>query len=464
MKEVMRAMWLTKLRTAAVTLAVLGVLGLGVGLFAGGVFTPQPAAAEGPAPEKGPSPTAARSDDKDAASGDVGAAAQGSNPQELARQKAQSRLNLKSLALAMHHYHDVFGHWPAPAIYGNSGLQGGGPELGVEPGSASGPGGPGGPIGGADRGGSRPPGVGAGAPMPGGVSGRPRGPSGPAPGGGRPGPAHNPGAPGGVGGPPAMVKQGKALLSWRVALLPFIGEDQLYKQFKLDEPWDSPHNKKLLTKIPKIYADPTGKSRDPSATYYQVFVGPHAAFEKHAWYSVAHVPDGLSNTIFIVEAANPVPWTKPEDLHFAPDEPIPELGGVFPGLFHAAFGDGAVYAISKKIDPGTLRNAIMRDDGQVINLEPYTIPASQRTAALKEHNDRLRQELQREKKRLEQLQKEKSLLQEIEDDAEVQRLKRESQDLEALLRKSRDEADRLKEEIQRLKRSSGKGAGDRGPK
>src|SRR3972149_4277670 len=43
--------------------------------------------------------------------------------------------------------------------------------------------------------------------------------------------------------PPAIRdKEGKPLLSWRVAILPYVEESGLYKQFHLDEPWDSPHN------------------------------------------------------------------------------------------------------------------------------------------------------------------------------------------------------------------------------
>ena len=52
------------------------------------------------------------------------------------------------------------------------------------------------------------------------------------------------------------VPTGKALLSWRVALLPFLEENELYKQFHLDEAWDSDHNKKLLAKMPRVFAPP----------------------------------------------------------------------------------------------------------------------------------------------------------------------------------------------------------------
>ena len=68
-------------------------------------------------------------------------------------------------------------------------------------------------------------------------------------------------------------KNGKPLLCWRVHILPYLGEEKLYKEFHLDEPWDSPHNKKLLSQMPKIYRAPGALAADTSATYYQVFVG-----------------------------------------------------------------------------------------------------------------------------------------------------------------------------------------------
>jgi Protein of unknown function (DUF1559) len=64
-------------------------------------------------------------------------------------------------------------------------------------------------------------------------------------------------------------KAGKPLLSWRVALLPYLDEHNLYKEFRLDEPWDSKHNKALLAKMPKVYAPTiTGKPAKPNTTYY----------------------------------------------------------------------------------------------------------------------------------------------------------------------------------------------------
>src|SRR5581483_2163049 len=64
--------------------------------------------------------------------------------------------------------------------------------------------------------------------------------------------------------PPTTLydKEGRPTLSWRVALLPYLGEEALYKEFKLDEPWDSLHNKKLLKKMPKALQAPSSRFDD----------------------------------------------------------------------------------------------------------------------------------------------------------------------------------------------------------
>jgi hypothetical protein len=163
--------------------------------------------------------------------------------------------------------------------------------------------------------------------------------------------------------PPAASydRSGKPLLSWRVLLLPFLGEAELYKQFKLDEPWDSPHNKKLLDKMPVVYLAPGQK---PSGhTHYQVFTGKGTLFDGKKTIEIGRIPDGTSNTIFAAEAARAVPWTKPEDLAYAADKPFPKLGGLFPGGFHVVMADGSVRFISEKITAETLHHAIQCDDG-----------------------------------------------------------------------------------------------------
>jgi hypothetical protein len=248
---------------------------------------------------------------------------------------------------------------------------------------------------------------------------------------------------------------GRALLSWRVSLLPYLDEQELYRQFKLDEPWDGPHNKKLLARMPKVYAPPGATTQQPYTTFYQVFVGPHAAFEKHRAMRIPDISDGTSNTLLIVEAGSPVPWTKPEDLHFDPDEPLPELGGLFPDVINVAFADGSASALRKDADPDVLRAAITRDGGEVVDLDRIRGPVSRVESELRERNARLKEALRREQDRLAELRREKQA--QDEEDEGTQQLREENARLEQLLRQTRAEAEKLAEEIRRSKQPPGKG-------
>ncbi len=143
------------------------------------------------------------------------------------------------------------------------------------------------------------------------------------------------------------------LLSWRVELLPYLGEQELYKQFKLNERWDSKDNKLLLTKMPKVYRMPGQSAGDPK-TYYQVFTGQQTPFEGSKEFSLKDVKDGLDKTLGIVEAPVGVEWTKPSDIEFNANDKagfpsagigrkeLPEIG--------VLMLDGSVRTISKRSD------------------------------------------------------------------------------------------------------------------
>jgi hypothetical protein len=175
--------------------------------------------------------------------------------------------------------------------------------------------------------------------------------------------------------PAALVSQGgKRLLSWRVLLLPYLGEEKLFREFKLTEPWDSPHNKRLLARMPKVYAPVRGGVGEPHRTLWQVFTGPGTVFEGDRGCRVNQITDGTSNTLLVVEAARAVPWTSPEDLPYHPNGPPPKLGAMFPGVFLFATVDGAVHRGRRNFDPQTLRLAITRADGQVLDFAAGLLP------------------------------------------------------------------------------------------
>lgn len=160
-------------------------------------------------------------------------------------------------------------------------------------------------------------------------------------------------------------KEGKPLLSWRVEILQCLGEEDLYKQFKLDEPWDSEHNKKLIDKMPKVFAPVRGKF-DKGLTFYQGFAGKRGLLNPGETVRFATVRDGLANTLLVAEAARPVEWTRPADPELGDGE-VPAMGGLFDGRFHGVMVSGAVHQFRKNVPAPVLRRLIDPNDGEVID-------------------------------------------------------------------------------------------------
>ncbi|OWK40543.1 hypothetical protein FRUB_05462 [Fimbriiglobus ruber] len=166
-----------------------------------------------------------------------------------------------------------------------------------------------------------------------------------------------------------MQKDGKKLLSWRVQILPYIDQDGLYKKFKLDEPWDSEHNKKVLEEnlMPPVYALPGLTKPGEKATHLQVFVGNGAFFDADKPTAIKDVTDGTSNTIMAVNGAKAVPWTKPADIEFDPKADPKTSLLLYDDGYILLFADGSVRFASKNITADTLRKLITRAGGEVVD-------------------------------------------------------------------------------------------------
>jgi hypothetical protein len=167
-----------------------------------------------------------------------------------------------------------------------------------------------------------------------------------------------------------LTADGKPLLSWRVQLLPYLEENALYEQFHLDEPWNSPHNEKLIERMPSVFRNPSSQA-PPNTTTYLMAVGPGTVGEGKEGVSFRDIRDGSSNTVLFVEANDDraVIWTKPDDWQYNPQEPLAGLGRSHPGGFLAALCDGSVRFILADTDAQTWKAMLTMAGAEPVDLQ-----------------------------------------------------------------------------------------------
>lgn len=160
----------------------------------------------------------------------------------------------------------------------------------------------------------------------------------------------------------------RPLLSWRVFLLPFLEEAELYEQFKLDEPWNSPHNRKLISKMPETFLSEGLDIQAEGKTGYLLPIADGTAFHGKLGTVVQQIKDGTSKTIMIAQAApeHAVIWTKPDDWQVNLDQPSQGLTRAGQQKVIFAFCDGSVRTYELPIDAERLKRFLLRADGQPV--------------------------------------------------------------------------------------------------
>jgi hypothetical protein len=171
-------------------------------------------------------------------------------------------------------------------------------------------------------------------------------------------------------------ENGKSKLSWRVHILPFVEEGALYKEFHLDEAWDSPHNKALVERMPDVYRPrsfdiQSGRNIKPGYTTFLAPVGDGTVFGGPKATTFGDIRDGTSNTVVLVEVTPElaVPWTAPDDFVFDPNAPANGLQIGTDGRFLAAFADGSVQELRGDLKAAQFLQLFQMSDGEVIDLQ-----------------------------------------------------------------------------------------------
>jgi hypothetical protein len=180
--------------------------------------------------------------------------------------------------------------------------------------------------------------------------------------------------------PPAFIpdKNGKPMHSWRVLILPLLGQDSLYKQYRFDEPWNGPHNRALMDQMPSVYRCPTDGDSNRSKTNYATLVGPHAICDGPTSRRPSDVKDGLANTIVVAECAGAgINWLEPRDLNTEEmtfhirttgdsGSSKSDISSCHVGGANVLMGDMSVRYLPNSIDPKVLKAMTTIDGGEPV--------------------------------------------------------------------------------------------------
>lgn len=162
---------------------------------------------------------------------------------------------------------------------------------------------------------------------------------------------------------------GKPLLSWRVHMLPYLERSDLYKKFKLDEPWDSPHNIQLVESMPAVYADPAldlQPLKRAGKTRIVVPVGKETMFHGPKGLEFKEISDGTSNTIAVVSVTpkHAVVWTQPIDWQVDMNDPHARLFDEDSRLAVVGLADGSSHLLHSDLSVEQLKAWFTKAGGE----------------------------------------------------------------------------------------------------
>lgn len=178
--------------------------------------------------------------------------------------------------------------------------------------------------------------------------------------------------------PPSFIpdESGKPKHSWRVLILPFLGERELYAKYRFDEPWNGPHNKTLADQKPSVYRCPSDATSDRSESSYAMIVGPHAISDGPTSHCKSDIKPGLGSPIMVVESPKThIGWMEPRDLNVEKDlqKEVRELFENHNTVGNVLFCDGSVNSLPNDqiaIRPVELRAMMMIDSGDSTRAKP----------------------------------------------------------------------------------------------
>ena len=175
--------------------------------------------------------------------------------------------------------------------------------------------------------------------------------------------------------PPAYLadENGRPMHSWRVLILPWLGQKEIYDRYRFDEPWDGPNNRKLHDLTVSAYVCPS-HPEERHATAYAAVIGPGTAWRGAVPLRLEAVRDGRDQTILLAEVSAPsIHWMEPRDLEFDrmsfainESQSPPGLSCRHPGGANSLLFDGAVRFLKQTLVAKQLRALLTVAGGEEV--------------------------------------------------------------------------------------------------
>jgi hypothetical protein len=174
--------------------------------------------------------------------------------------------------------------------------------------------------------------------------------------------------------PFAVDLQGKPLYSWRVLILPFMGYEDIYKQFDLRQPWDSVANTNLQRLMPSEFASPNSPdARSSHETNYVLITGAGTMFPPAGPISTKNID---RPTILLVETKNNTIWSAPGDIDMGRsfkvgNKPMVDVGGLHKNSFTAMTVEGESMRIPVSVPPSVLGALVTPNGGENVQTSTF---------------------------------------------------------------------------------------------
>lgn len=170
--------------------------------------------------------------------------------------------------------------------------------------------------------------------------------------------------------PPAYIpdENGKPMHSWRVLILQFVEEHEIYDRYDFNKAWDHPDNMAVTRQMPYAYQSPlmVAPQTAQGLTPYVAVSAPDTVLGQAEGSRFQNIIDGTSNTVVALENySRPVFWAEPTDI--SPDQIMAQYKRILDSAYPVPLvlmADGSVMTVSSSTSPQAFEGGLYINDAK----------------------------------------------------------------------------------------------------